>query len=129
MVRFPLGTLSRNVLAALLAACAMAQAPAGAAELSFALRIDHGQVPENMRTIRVEQGDVVRLQWSTDSPVVLHLHGYDIEARVEPGAVKVLAFTAYATGRFPVEVHAARQRSDGHAVEESPLVYVEVYPR
>lgn len=119
--------MSRSVLAALTLAAAIATLMAGAAaaELTFVLRIDHGRVPDDMRTIRVKQGDVVRLQWMADQPVVLHLHGYDIEQRIEPGAVRELTFTAKATGRFPIHVHAARET----AREEPPLVYVEVYPR
>ncbi len=39
----------------------------------------------------------------------LHLHGYDIEKRIEPGAVTEMTFTARATGRFPVEVHVAKR--------------------
>ena len=104
-------------------------AGAAAADLTFVLPIDHGRVPENMRLIRVKQGDVVKLQWRVDQPVIVHLHGYDIERRVEPGAVGEIAFTANATGRFPIHVHGAKERSGSHAHEESPLVYIEVYPR
>src|SRR5215471_4028753 len=57
---------------------------AEAAELSFDIRVDKGRVPENMRLIRAKQGDVVKLRWHVDSPMVLHLHGYDIEKRVQP---------------------------------------------
>jgi hypothetical protein len=102
---------------------------ARAAELAFDLEIEHGRVAQNMQLIRVEQGDVVTLRWSVDRSVVLHLHGYDIKKRVEPGTVGTMAFTARATGRFPIEVHGAAPPKGGHAAEETPLVYVEVYPR
>jgi hypothetical protein len=125
--RSPLG---RGVLALSLAWAASGPiAGATAADLTFVLRIDHGRVPDNMRLIQVKQGDVVKLQWSADQPVIVHLHGYDIERRVEPGAVGEIAFTANATGRFPIHVHTPRERSGSHAHEESPLVYIEVYPR
>jgi hypothetical protein len=99
-----------------------------AAELTFDLKVEHGRVADTMRLIRVKQGDIVKLRWTTDQPLVLHLHGYDIERRVEPGAAAEFAFTAYATGRFPIHVHAHGERR-GHAHEEAPLVNVEVYPR
>jgi hypothetical protein len=99
-----------------------------AAELTFDLKVEHGRVADTMRLIRVKQGDIVKLRWTTDQPLVLHLHGYDIEKRVEPGAAAEFAFTAYATGRFPIHVHAQGERR-GHAHEEAPLVNVEVYPR
>jgi len=57
------------------------------------------------------------------------LHGYYIEKHVEPGTTTDLTFTAYATGRFPVHVHAQGARIDGPAHEEEPLVNIEVYPR
>jgi hypothetical protein len=99
-----------------------------AAELTFDLRVEHGRLPDTMRLIRVKQGDVVRLRWSTDQPLTLHLHGYDIEKHVEPGTATDLTFTAYATGRFPIHVHAQGARAGGHTQEEELLVNIEVYP-
>jgi len=102
---------------------------AQAAELTFSLRIENGSVPEKMRRIRVEQGDVVRLLWTVDQPLLLHLHGYDIERRLEPGSVGEMAFTARATGRFPIHAHAEGARAGRSAHEEAPIVTIEVYPR
>jgi hypothetical protein len=114
---------------ALALALITAGAPAVAAELTFDIKIDHGRVPDTMRLIRVNEGDVVKLRWTSDQPIVLHLHGYDIEKRVAPDAVTELAFTAYATGRFPIHVHAQGAGASGHAHEDAPLVTIEVYPR
>lgn len=100
---------------------------APAAELTFILHIKNGQVPANMRHIRVRQGDVVKLQWSTDRRLSVHLHGYDIEKPVEPGTITDMTFTARATGRFSVEPHFAKQPSGGHA-HGDVLVTIEVYP-
>jgi hypothetical protein len=98
-----------------------------AAELTFVLRIEKGRVPANMRLIRVKQGDVVKLQWSTDRRLLVHLHGYDIEKEVAPGAVTDMIFTARASGRFTVEPHLAKAPSGGHA-HGDVLVTIEVYP-
>ncbi len=108
--------------------CATGMAPEGPAERVFDLRIEDGKVAENMRVVRVTQGDTVRLRWTTGAPVVLHLHGYDIEKEVTPGEVTEFAFTARATGRFPVNVH---REGESHAAahDEAPAVFVEVYPR
>jgi FtsP/CotA-like multicopper oxidase with cupredoxin domain len=97
-----------------------------AAEVTYALRIDNGHVPPNMQLIRVTQGDVVTLQWTGDKPSIVHLHGYDIEKRVVPGAVTELKFTARATGRFQVHLHGSAAEAHGH---EDALVTIEVYPR
>jgi FtsP/CotA-like multicopper oxidase with cupredoxin domain len=100
---------------------------ANAAEVTYDLRIERGRVPVTMRLIRVKQGDTVRLRWSTDRATIVHLHGYDIETKVEPGAAAAMSFTAYATGRFPVSVHKPKE-GGGHS-HDPPLTHVEVYPR
>jgi hypothetical protein len=97
---------------------------ASAAELSFDVRIGHGRIPDSMRLMRVHEGDSVKLRWTSDRPLLLHLHGYDIEKRVAADAVTEFAFTAYATGRFPIEIHTG---SAGR--EDAPLAILEVYPR
>ena len=104
-------------------------APALAAELTFDIKIERGCVPDTMRLIRVNEGDVVKLRFESDQPIVLHLHGYDVEERVAVDAITELAFTAYATGRFPIHVHAQGTAVGGHAHEDAPLAIIEVYPR
>jgi hypothetical protein len=100
---------------------------ARAEELTFVLRIANGRVLADVRLIRVKQGDVVTLRWSADRRTVLHLHGYDIEKTVEPGAVTELTFTARATGRFPIAPHIP-DAAGGHSHGDA-LVTIEVYPR
>jgi len=102
-------------------------AVADAAEVTYALTIANGRVPDNMRLIRVKQNDVVKLEWRTDKPLTVHLHGYDIEQELQPGTVMEMTFTARATGRFTVEPHIGRTPSGGHA-HGDVLVTIEVYP-
>jgi hypothetical protein len=114
------------LLCALALALLVGEDAARGAELAFDIKVEQGRVGEAMRLIRVKQGDVVNLRWTTDRPMLLHLHGYDIEKRIAPGAPAQLAFTAYATGRFPIHVHAP---GGGQPHDDTPLVTVEVYPR
>jgi hypothetical protein len=107
--------------------CAMLPAPMQGAELTFDLKIEQGRVPQNMRRIRVKQGDVVKLRWTTDRLIIVHLHGYDIEKTVEPGTVTDMGFIAHATGRFSVEEHKPNARG-GYSHGEA-LVRIEVHPR
>ena len=100
---------------------------ADAAEVTYVLAIANGHVPDNMRLIRVKQNDVVKLEWRTDKPLSVHLHGYDIEQELKPGTVTEMTFTARATGRFTVEPHIGRTPSGGHA-HGDVLVTIEVYP-
>ena len=100
---------------------------AAAAQVTYALNIVNGRVPDNMRLIRVKQDDVVKLEWSTDKPMTVHLHGYDIEQEVKPRTVTQMTFTARATGRFTIEPHIGKTPSGGHA-HGDVLVTIEVYP-
>jgi heme/copper-type cytochrome/quinol oxidase subunit 2 len=121
--------LRSGKMALALALLIAGSAGVAAAELTFDLKIEGGRLPDTMQRIRVTQGDVVKLRWTSDRPIVLHLHGYDIEKRVVPGTVTELAFTADATGRFPVHIHEQGAGAGGHAHEDLPLAVVEVYPR
>lgn len=47
--------------------------------LIFELAIRSGELPGDRRVVRVRQGDDVMLRWTTDKPVTVHLHGYDVE--------------------------------------------------
>ena len=87
------------------------------------LTIQAGVLPEAQRVVRVQQGEEVTLRWTTDTPVTLHLHGYDIEKAAKPDAPATMTFRARATGRFPITVHRA------HGAAEATLGYVEVHPR
>lgn len=73
-------------------------------------------------TVRVRQGDDVELRWSSDRPVTLRLHGYEVEARVAPGKPAAMAFNAKIPGRFPVHEHA--EGAGNHRL----VLSVEVYP-
>ena len=52
-------------------------------EVVFDLRIERGRAPANMQLIKVKQGDAVKLRWTSDRPIVLHLHGYDHGSTME----------------------------------------------
>ncbi|HEX4597804.1 MAG TPA: hypothetical protein VH278_08470 [Burkholderiaceae bacterium] len=82
----------------------------------------HGVVHNAADTVKVRQGDELELRWSSDQPMQLHLHGYNIEVRVSPQAPAVMAFKANLPGRFPVEPHGP-----GPAAHH-PVLYLEVYP-
>lgn len=114
----------------LLAAVAFAAAAFAAdpAERVFELAVENGRVPKAMQVVRVTQGERVRLRFSTDRPIALHLHGYDIERALASGAVTEIAFRAHATGRFALNVHEPGPAS-GRAHGERALLYLEVHPR
>ena len=87
----------------------------------LSLDIRSGQVVNDKRLIKVDQGDGIELLWTTDQDVELHLHGYDIHLVVKPDRPGSMIFNANLTGRFPVGIH----RKGGHG----NIVYLEVHPR
>ena len=110
---------SRSVIVAVLAFVAVAAATAE--PRLFDLELKDGRLRADQRLLRVRQGDDVTLKWTTDRPFTLHLHGYDLEAKLVPQTPVELRFTARATGRFPLEIHGAgTERTVGH---------LEVHPR
>jgi hypothetical protein len=123
--------LAARIVAAVIAlgACVALPVIAGAESpqatpRTFELRIAQRRVPPAQRVLRVTEGERVELHWSADEPLVLHLHGYDLETRVEPGKPAVMAFAARLTGRFPVAIHG---ESGKH--RHGALLHVEIYPR
>jgi hypothetical protein len=111
---------------AILGAVSLPALGARADEVTFDVRLERGRAPANMRLIRVRQGDVVKLRWSSDRRIVLHLHGYDIETKVEPGTIAEMVFTARATGRFSIEPHTPKG-GGGHD-HGAVVVRIEVHP-
>ncbi len=97
--------------------------PAAAEPRVIELSLRNGQLPEDQRLVRVQQGDDITLRWTTDRPVTVHLHGYDLEHKLSPGAPVLMRFTVRATGRFPIEIHGS---SHG---DERTVGYLEVHPR
>ena len=125
--QWPMRLALALAIAALCAGMPAVMVAAQARELTFDLKVERGAVPADMRLIRVKEGDVVRLRWTTDRPITVHLHGYDIERRIVPGAGAEMRFTANATGRFDIEEHKPDTHG-GHSHGEV-LVRIEVYPR
>jgi len=115
------GSASVDVVVAQ-AATGGASAPPTAATTLRAISIRDGKAAVENQTIVVAQGAQVELQWRSDRPIALHLHGYDIETKVTPPAAAVMAFTARLAGRFPVTEH----RQDGR--HHRAVAYLEVRP-
>ncbi|NUZ07363.1 hypothetical protein [Piscinibacter koreensis] len=94
---------------------------AAAATQSFSVELAGGRV-KGSDTLKVRQGEQVEVRFSSDRPIVLHLHGYNIEAKVVPPAPAVLAFKANVAGRFPVHEH--REGPGNHRA----TLFIEVHP-
>jgi hypothetical protein len=95
------------------------------AEARIEVRIENRKVVGD-NIIRVTQGQLVEMIWTTDEAAELHIHGYDIRFEISPDTPAEVSFTAHATGRFAVTSHGfGGQHGHGH----DTLVYIEVYPK
>jgi hypothetical protein len=85
----------------------------------FDLVLRDGKLASGESVIQVHQGEQVVLRISSNATDELHLHGYDLHARIIPQETAVLEFSANRTGRFTLELHEA----------QTELGALEVYPR
>ena len=106
---------------ALVALLTTAGAAAAASPQSFLVELKAGRV-KGEETLKVHQGDEVQVRLSSDRPMVLHLHGYDIDVKVLPPAPALLTFKANVAGRFPVHEH--REGAGNHRA----VLFIEVHP-
>jgi hypothetical protein len=117
--------LRRRLLLFLLLAFVSLSAIARAEERHFDLALKAGALPKNLQTIKVNQGNSVELKWTSDQPIKMHLHGYDMEIAVKPGEPTVTAINAKIAGRFSVEKLAEKGGGHHHG---GKILYFEVHP-
>lgn len=108
-------------LIALVALATITGVAAAASSQSFAVELKAGRV-KGEETLKVHQGDQVEVRLSSDRPMTLHLHGYDIDVKVVPPAPALLTFKAGVAGRFPVHEH--REGAGNHRA----VLFIEVHP-
>ena len=98
----------------------------------FDISIVGRRVEGNNPTIRVKRGDSVILRWRTDEAVSLHVHGYDIEAKLSPASSTAMRFECGVAGRFAITAHefgpVADHEGPPRKHREITLLYLEVLP-
>jgi plastocyanin len=82
-------------------------APAPAQPQTTKIDIRGGKVVGEPAEIHAKNGDTVVIVVSADAPDDIHLHGYDIEKKVEPGKPATFRFKANLEGEFEIESHVA----------------------
>ena len=94
-----------------------------AARAQQAVKIDEvvraGKRASGPEVVRLKKGDAVELTVTSDAADELHLHGYDLTLKLQPGKPATLKFVADRTGRFGAELHHAG----------ADVVTLEIYPR
>ena len=89
-------------------AVSLAMAACGGGEgdyLVFHLEIENRSLKRDGPALWARQGDVVFVALRSDEDVIFHLHGYDVQRQVGPGAPASLEIVANATGGFPFTIH------------------------
>ena len=120
--------LTRSLLGLVICSASSVYA-ADAPVRSFNLTIVRGAVSAEQRVLKVEKGDAVRVRVTSDAPGELHLHGYRLAAQLSPGTPAELAFTAYATGRYPFEGQGTGAAAKPGAHHGPPPAVIEVQPK
>lgn len=91
------------VLTAQLAAACEEREPQNVA---FDMEIVGGELTGDESTLTVNQDDTVTINWTSDMPLLVHLHGYNIETQLESGVTAQMSLVADATGRYDIAIHA-----------------------
>jgi len=124
-----LGALGRRALAVLLGVALLG---AAAAVREFDLNILKRRIEGGGATIRVKRGETVLLRWRTDEAASLHVHGYDLRAKLSPLAPTSMRFEARVAGRFAITAHefgaVADHESRQKEHRETTLLHLEVLP-
>ena len=122
MVRWPRTVLFLGFLLAGLWACrpgALPPAPTRASQVAtFSWAGEETPTPA---VVQAKQGDAVVLRFANNSrqKAEFHLHGYDLERKLEPGKTWEITFIVTTPGRFKIEIEE----------EEITIGWLEVLPR
>ena len=84
------------------------------------LRIAEGRLSGEASSHSLSQGEEVEVQLLSDRAGELHLHGYDLEAKVQAGQPALLRFRADHAGRFEMELHSKAGHVELGALEVQP---------
>ena len=79
--------------------------------------IKNGNV-EGDKIVKVKKGEQVKLKFTSDQEMSIHLHGYDIEAEIPMDGSETIEFEAHATGAFPVTAHISEENHSSHTSHE-----------
>jgi FtsP/CotA-like multicopper oxidase with cupredoxin domain len=69
------------------------------------IRVRDGQPAGEVRTLRYEDGDTIRLRFTSNARSEIHIHGYDEYVVVPAGGSGPARFEADAQGVFEIEDH------------------------
>ena len=90
--------------------------------LTFEVTIRDGSTA-SPPVLRARKGDSIVINWTTDVPLVIHIHPYQVEQEMTPDKPATMDLLASISGRFPIEAHFATS-----APRHKVVAYLEVLP-
>jgi hypothetical protein len=72
-------------------------------KVTFDLAVREGAMTPD--EVEFEEGDHLRLRLTSEEPLQVHIHGYDLQRELASGKSVTLSFEADLTGRFEIEDH------------------------
>ena len=76
-------------------------------KVTFDLAVREGAMTPD--EVEVEEGCHLRLRLTSEEPLQVHIHGYDLQRELAPGKPVTLSFEADLTGRFEIEDHESEE--------------------
>lgn len=99
-------TIGSLLAALLLVGCATApSAPTEPARTVIRITLADGKVDPNGQRVELARGSVLELVITSDREDAVHVHGFDLEIPVRPGASVTKDITLDRVGRFEIESH------------------------
>ena len=97
-------------------ACGSENTPSSSGVTQIDVQIKGGEASGVGETVSINKGDDVKISFTSDEHLTVHLHGYDIKEDVPKGGEAVIEFNANATGRFLITSHQpAGEGNDSHS--------------
>jgi hypothetical protein len=84
------------------------------------IRLEGDALAGEVEQIDVSTGETVRFRVVADQPWDFHIHGFDVEGRIQPGKPLEISFPAEIEGAYEAEVHSA--------AAEFPIAEINVSP-
>jgi hypothetical protein len=76
-------------------------------KVTFDLAVREGAMTPD--EVEVEEGDHLTLRLTSEEPLQVHIHGYDLQREVAPGKPVTLLFEGDLTWRFEIEDHESEE--------------------
>lgn len=100
------------LMVTMVSACGSETTPSSSEVRHINVEIKDGEASGVGEKVSINKGDDVKISFTSDEHLTVHLHGYDIKEDVPKGGEAVMEFNANATGRFVITSHQPSDEGD-----------------